>query len=118
LSGRKKIAGDPDRVDDIEDDYVPITDAAVKSVFDGKGKRLERHLIEQHRQAFIIRAFPEDITQKQFDKPQSKSASIELCRPKNEVGDIIFVVQNWKKGIEIRHMNSGDERDDLLRFRR
>lgn len=52
LSGRKKIAGDPDRVDDIEDDYVPITDAAVKSVFDGKGKRLGGHLIEQRSVGF------------------------------------------------------------------
>jgi hypothetical protein len=106
-----------DDKDDREADYVPVTDAAVSKVMEGKGTTWDDHpLSKQHRKAFYLRAFPPVNPDQSFNKPQSKSASIAQCRPKSEVDYIVMVVRNWDKGKEICTMEDGEEKDDLLRF--
>ena len=118
---RKSKTGGADdkKEDDKESDYLPVTDAALCKVIEGKGTTWEDNpLSEQHRKAFYLRAFPTNESDKAFHKPQSKSASIAQCRPKTEVDNIINIVMNWEKGKEIRSMQDGEEKNDLLRFRR
>ena len=105
--------------DNKEPDYLPITDAALCKVIEEKGTTWEDNLLsKQHCKAFYLRAFPPNDSDKAFNKPQSKSASIAQCRPKTEVDYIIRVVVNWDKGKENRSMQDGEEKDDLLHFHR
>ena len=116
---RKSDAPFDDGYDDKEADFVPITNKAVNNIVDGKGTpEGDNSMIDQHRKAFMLKAFPPINPHQSFDKPQSKSASIPQCRPQSEVDYIKYVVQNWQKGTEIRTMQEGDEKNELLQFRR
>ena len=49
---------------------------------EGKGTWEEDAITAQHRKAFYMKAFPPINPHERFYKPQSKSASMTLCRPK------------------------------------
>ena len=104
---RKSDAPFDDGCDDKEADFVPITNRAIKDIVDGKGTPEGDNMIELHRKAFMLKAFPPINPHQSFDKPQSKSASIPQCHPQSEVDCIKYVVQNWQKGTKIRTMQAG-----------
>jgi hypothetical protein len=83
---------------------------------DGKTREDDYGITEKHRKAFYLKAFHPVDPDKDFEKPQSKSASIPQCRPQTEVDYIKYVVENWQKGTEIRTMQEGREKDALLHF--
>jgi hypothetical protein len=107
----------PDK-EDKEADYVPITNKAVNNIMDGKTWEDDYGITKRHRKAFYLMAFPPIDPDKDFEKPQSKSASIPQCRPQTEVDYIKYVVENWQVGTEIRTMQEGPEKNALLHFRR
>lgn len=115
---RKSDSPFDDGYDDKEADFVPITNKAIKDIGEGKGTPDGDNMIDQHRKAFMQKAFPPINPHQSFDNPQSKSASITHCRPQSELDYIKYVVQNWQKGTEIRTMEEGDEKKELLQFRR
>ena len=84
---------------------------------DGKTWEDDYGITEQHRKAFYLKAFPPVDPDKDFEKPQSKSASIPQCRPQTKVDYIKYVVENWQKGTEIRTMQESQEKNALLHFR-
>jgi IS30 family transposase len=102
--------------DDKELDYVPVTNQAVNNIMEGKGTWEEDAMTAMHRKAFYMKAYPAENTNELFAKPQSKSASMKTCRPKTEVDYIKNVIQHWGKGIEIRSMEDGEEKNRLLSF--
>ena len=104
--------------DDKDLDYVPVTNQAVNNIMEGKGTWEEDAMTANHRKAFYMKAYPVANPHELFPKPQSKSASMQNCRPKTEVDYIKNVIQHWGKGIEIRNMDDGEEKDRLLSFRR
>ena len=107
----------PDK-EDKEADYVPITNKASSNIMDGKAWEDDYGVTEKHRKAFYRKAFPPVDPDKDFEKPQSKSASIPQCRPQTEVDCIKYVVENWQVGTEIRTMQEGPDKSALLDFRR
>ncbi len=64
----------------------------------------------------MFKASPPVNPHQSFDKPNSKSASIKACRPKLEVDYITYVVEKWQKDKEIRYMEEGDEKEEILKF--
>ena len=118
--------GTKDKEDDLQDadkdhDYVPVTDQAISNVMEDTQKATylrDPTLLKKHRDAFMARAFPPPDPHFLGNKPQSKSASIQQCRPQEEVDYIKYVVSNWHKGTEIRNMEDCDLRDEILQFRR
>ena len=118
--------GTKDKEDDLQDadkdhDYVPVTDQAISNVMEDTQKATylrDPTLLKKHRDAFMARAFPPPDPHLLGNKPQSKSASIQQCRPQEEVDYIKYVVSNWHKGTEIRNMEDCDLRDEILQFRR
>jgi hypothetical protein len=81
--------------EDKEPDYVPITNKAINNIMDGKATwEADDGIIQQHRKAFMLNAFPPVNPHKSY--PQSKSASIAQCRPQSEVDYVKYVVQNWQ----------------------
>jgi hypothetical protein len=107
----------PDK-DNKEADYVPITNKASSNIMDGKAWEDNYGVTEKHRKAFYLKAFSPVDPDKDFEKSQSKSASIPQCRSQTEVDYIKYVVENWQVGIEIRTMQEGPEKHVLLHFRR
>ncbi len=101
-----------------EADYVPITNKASSNIMDGKTWEDDYDITEKHCKAFYLKAFPPVAPDKDFEMPQSKSASIPQCRPQTEVEYIKYVVENWQVGTEIRTMQEGQEKNALLHFRR
>ena len=100
-----------DGYEDKEADYVP-------NIMEEKGTwEADDGIIQQHRKAIMLTAFPPVKPHQSFDKPQSKSASIAQCRPQSEVDYIKYVVQNWQKGTEICTVQEGEEKSELLHFR-
>ena len=62
--------------------------------------------------------FPPDREQMDADNPQKKSGSILSCWPQVELDYIEFIVKNWQVGVEVWNMVPGQDRDELLDFRR
>ena len=86
---------------------------------EGKGTWEEDAMTAMHRKAFYMKAYPvANSPELLAAKPQSKSASMKTCRPKTEVDYIKNVIHRWGKGIEIRNMEDGEEKNRLLSFRR
>ena len=97
IRNSKHGGADDKKEGDKEPDYLPVTDAALCKVIEGKGTTTsweDNPLSEQHRKAFYLRAFPPNQSDKAFNKPQSKSASIAQCRPKKDVDNIIHILLN------------------------
>jgi len=117
-SGESKDYSPSNVEDDKELDYVPVTNQAVNNIMEGKGTWEEDAMTAMHRKAFYMKAYPVANRHELFPKPQSKSASMTTCRPKTEVDYIKNVIHHWGKGIEIRNMEDGEEKDRLLSFRR
>jgi hypothetical protein len=77
----------------------------------------ERYITEQHRLAFMARAFP-DAQPLGDDVPhQARVARIRMCRARADFEAIINIVDNWRPELKIRDMEKGPERDNLNRFR-
>ena len=55
---RKSGAPFDDAYDDKEADFLPITNQAIKDIVEGKGTPDGDNMIEQHRKAFMLKAFP------------------------------------------------------------
>jgi len=116
-SGRRNIDSSHNDQDDKELDYVPVTNQAINNIMEGKSTWEEDAIMAQHRKAFYMKAFPPGQPDPEFDKPQKKSASIVLCRPKEEVDYIKYVLQHWDMGTIIREMEDGEDKKRLLNFR-
>ena len=104
--------------EDKEADYVPITNDASSNLMEGKTLEQDPLILEKHRKAFYLKAFPPQDPEKEFEKSQAKSASIPQCRPQTKVDHIKYVVENWQVGTEIRTMQDGPGKSALLHFRR
>ena len=104
--------------EDKEADYVPITNDASSNLMEGKTLEQDPLILEKHRKAFYLKAFPPQDPDKEFEKSQAKSASIPQCRPQTEVDHIKYVVENWQVGTEICTMQDGPGKSALLHFRR
>jgi hypothetical protein len=115
-SGGMKIDSPDNDEDEKKLDCVPVTNKGINNIMEGKGTWEEDTITAQHRKAFYMKAFPPVNPHEQFDKPQSKSASMTLCRPKTEVDYIKYVIQHWEKGTVIRNMEDGEEKKRLLNF--
>ncbi len=89
----------------------------MNNVMEGKGTWEEDAITAQHRKAFYMKAFLPINPHKWFKKPQLKSASMTVCRPKSEVDYIKYVIQHWEKGTVICEMEDGEEKRRLLNFR-
>jgi hypothetical protein len=123
---RKKVKiGDDDNEDaNIQDgtydddvDFIPITDKGTDIGDDiDERKRLEAKKIrEDHRKAFMEKAFPQVPSQVPCNA-QVQSAMMKSCRPKTKVDYIIYVLNHWEKGIEVKEMDPGPDRDRLVNF--
>jgi hypothetical protein len=108
---------DPNK-EDKEADYVPITNKASSNLLDENTWEEDPRVVDKHRKAFYLKAFPPPNPDKEFVKSQSKSASIPQCRPQTELDHIKYVVENWQVGTEIRTMQNGPDKTALLDFRR
>jgi hypothetical protein len=104
--------------DDKELDFVPVTNQAVNNIMEGKGTWEEDAMTAMHRKVSYMKAYPVANPHELFAKPQSKSASMKTCCPKTEVNYIKNVIQHWGKGIKIRDMEDGEEKNRLLSFRK
>jgi hypothetical protein len=103
---------------DNEDDFIPATDGPIQdAVDDMKIAEKAAELIEKHRQEFMKRAF--SVRTLGADVPlTTASASIKMCRPQEDIDYIIYVLQNWCVGVNIKLMDPCPERDSIRKFRR
>jgi hypothetical protein len=115
-SGERNIVSPHNDQDDKELDYVLVTNQATNNIMEGKGTWEEYAITAQHCKAFYMQAFPPSNPHKWFDKPQSKSASMTVCRPKIEVDYIKYLIQNWDKGTVICEMEDVEDKKWLLNF--
>jgi hypothetical protein len=111
---------DDDEPGDRESDYVPVMDATDQHHVPGERSSDGKHadIIDCHRRAFMERMFPPDRKQMDADNPQKKSGSILSCWPQVELDYIKFIVKKWQVGVEVQNMVPGQDRDELLDFRR
>jgi hypothetical protein len=104
---------------DNEDDFIPATDGPIQQDAVGDMLIAEKaaELIEKHRQEFMKRAF--SVRTLAADVPLiTASASIKMCRPQQDIDYIIYVLQNWCVGVNVKLMDPCSERDSIRKFRR
>jgi hypothetical protein len=84
----------------------------------------ERFITEQHRAAFMVRAFPNNTLPPNDTMPlvddaddvphQTRVAKIRICRAKADFEVIMNIVEHWRPGVKIRDMARGPGRDNIL----
>jgi hypothetical protein len=78
-----------------------------------RGTVAERYITEQHRLAFMARAFL-DAQPLCDDVPhQARVARIRMCHARADFEAIINIVDNWRPELKIRDMEKGPEQDNL-----
>ena len=84
-----------------------MTDKAMDLVIQGKDSwepdAIQKGIKIRHRQAFMEKAFPAE-QEKTFANAQVKSACIKTCRPQSEIDYIIYVINHWQKGTEVKSL--------------
>jgi hypothetical protein len=101
--------------DDIDERYTQTT--VQREAYERDMGAEERYITEQHRVAFMARAFP-DTQPLGDDVPhQTRVAKIRMCHARADFEAIINIVDNWRPELKIRDMEKGPERDNLNRFR-
>jgi len=110
-----------DKYDD-EDDIIPATNSPIVAtgqdiVSDLFIAKKTAELNEKHHQEFMKRAF--SIRTLTADVPfTTASASIKMCRPQKDIDYIIYVLNNWHVGTNIKNMDPCLERDGISKFRK
>ena len=110
-----------DKYDD-EDDIIPATDGPMVAADQDIAADLfiaekSAELVEKHRQEFMKRAF--SVRTHAADVPlTTASASIKMCRPQKDLDYIIYILQNWRVGVNIKLMDPCPERDSISKFRK
>ncbi len=110
-----------DKYDD-EDDIIPATDGPVVNTAqdieaDIFIAQLAAELIEKHRHEFMKRTF--SVRTLAADVPlTTASASIKMCRPQKDIDYIIYVLKNWRVGVNIKLMDPCPERASISKFRK
>jgi hypothetical protein len=110
-----------DKYDD-EDDIIPATDGPIVSTAhdieaDYFIAEKAAELIEKHHQEFMKRAF--SVRTLAVDVPlTTASASIRMCRPQKDIDYIIYILKNWRVGINIKLMDPCPERESFSKFRK
>ena len=109
-----------DKYDD-EDDNIPATNGPIVST----GHDIEVdyfiaekavELIEKHHQEFMKRTF--SVRTLATDVPlTTASASIKMCRPQKDIDYIIYILKNWRVGINIKFMDPCPEKESISKFR-
>jgi hypothetical protein len=101
--------------DDVDERYTQTT--VQREAYERNMGAEEKYITEQHRAAFMARAFP-DTQPLGSDVPhQTRVAKIRMCRARADFESIINIVDNWRPELKIRDMEKGPERDNLNRFR-
>ncbi len=101
--------------DDVDERYTQTT--VQREAYERDMGAEERYITEQHRAAFMARAFP-DTQPLGNDVPhQTRVAKIRMCRARADFEAIINIVDNWRPELKIRDMEKEPERDNLNRFR-
>jgi hypothetical protein len=73
-------------------------------------------LIEKHHQEFMKRTF--SVRTLATDVPlTTASASIKMCRPQKDIDYIIYILKNWRVGINIKFMDPCPEKESISKFR-
>jgi len=101
--------------DDIDERYTRTT--SQREAYERTMSAAEREMTEQHRIAFMARAFPDNADPLDNVPHQTKVARIRMCRSKADFDAIVNIVDNWRPELKIRDMEKGTERDNLNRFR-
>jgi len=74
-------------------------------------------LVEKHCQEFMKRAL--SVRTHATDDPlTTASASIKMCRPQNDIDYIIYILENWCVGTNLKNMDPCPERDSISKFRK
>ena len=108
-----------DDKDEKDIDFVAITDNAMETDHQETMRQdILQGLKLRHRQAFMAKAFPEELGRLPPKNSQVQSAMMKACRPQVELDYIIDVIQNWQVGTEAKNMPPGPARDKLILFRR
>ena len=110
-----------DKYDD-DNDIIPATNGPV--VYSAQDIEADvfiaqkaAELIEKHRQEFMKRAF--SVRTLAADVPlTTASASIKMCRPQKDLDYIIYILKNWRVGINIKLMDPCPERESISKFRK
>jgi len=64
----------------------------------------DAELVEKHRQEFMKRAF--SVRTHAAEVPlTTASSSIKMCRPQKGLDYIIYILKNWRVGINIKNMD-------------
>ena len=107
---------------DNEDDIIPATDCPIVTTAKDIAAELfiaekAAELIEKHRQEFMKKAF--SVRTLTADVPlTTASASIKMCRPQKDIDYIIYVLKNWRVGVNIKNMDPCPERESISKFRK
>jgi hypothetical protein len=109
-----------DDKNDKDIDFVPITNNAMERVIQGKGTLgrddIEHGIKLRHREAFMAKAFPDEIGKQPHANPQVQSGSMKTCRPQAKLDYIIHVLEKWEVGTEVNKLPPGPHKDRLLSF--
>jgi hypothetical protein len=103
-----------------EDDIIPATDCPIVTTAKDIAAELfiaekAAELIEKHRQEFMKKAF--SVRTLTADVPlTTASASIKMCRPQKDIDYIIYVLKNWRVGVNIKNMDPCPERESISKF--
>jgi hypothetical protein len=111
-----------DDKDDKDIDFVAITDNAMETDDQETGSSGREDILHgmklRHRQAFIAKAFPEQLGRLPPANSQVQSGAMKACRPQAELDYIIHVIEHWEIGTEAKKLPPGPARDKLILFRR
>ena len=107
---------------DNEDDIIPATDCPIVTTAKDIAAELfiaekAAELIEKHRQEFMKKAFSVRTLAAEDVPLTTASASIKMCRPQKDIDYIIYVLTNWRVGVNIKLMDPCPERDSISKFR-
>jgi hypothetical protein len=107
-----------DKYDD-EDDIIPATNGPVVTTAQDAAVDLfiaekAAALIEKHRHEFTKRAFSVRTLAAEDVPLTTASASIKMCRPQKDIDYIIYVLTNWRVGVNIKLMDPCPERDSIF----
>jgi hypothetical protein len=108
-----------DKYDD-DDDIIPATDGPMVVTDQDIAADLliaenAAELVEKHHQEFMKRAF--SVRTHAADVPlTTASASIKMCRPQNDLDYIIYILKNWRVGVNIKNMDPCPERESISKF--
>jgi hypothetical protein len=111
-----------DKYDD-EDDIIPATDGPMVVTDQDIAADLliaekAAELVEKHHQEFMKRAFSSVRTHAADVPLTTASASIKMCRPQKDLDYIIYILKNWRVGVNIKLMDPCPERDSISKFRK